>query len=117
MPLIPRIPAGPLPVRQATLNLQGLLQPPKPHPRHGRPAKDSAPRSQRVLGRKYIGGVSEQEIVKALAEWRIRNDQEGVGEPGDLERANRPIINVEGGVEDNLDGLTDSEYDDYVIRK
>ncbi|KAH9203196.1 hypothetical protein DL95DRAFT_398405, partial [Leptodontidium sp. 2 PMI_412] len=53
MPPIPRVPVGPLPPGQATLNLQGLLQPPKPRLRHGRTAKDTAPRSARVLGRKY----------------------------------------------------------------
>ena len=83
MPPIPRVPVGPLPPGQATLNLQGLLQPPKPRLRHGRTAKDTAPRSARVLGRKYIGGVREQETVRELAQWRILNDREGIGEPGD----------------------------------
>jgi hypothetical protein len=83
MPPIPRIPAGPLPVGQATLNLQGLLQPPKPRSRPGAVAKATTTRSQRVLGRRYIGGIGEQETIKQLAQWRIQNDAQGVGEPGD----------------------------------
>ncbi|KAL5328157.1 hypothetical protein ACEPPN_001653 [Leptodophora sp. 'Broadleaf-Isolate-01'] len=117
MPLIPRIPAGPLLPGQATLNLQGLLQPPKPRLRRGPSTKEAVPRSQRVLGRKYIRGVNEQETIKALAEWRIRNDEEGIGEPGDQERIDRPIIQTNGGVEDELDGLADTDYDDYVTRR
>ncbi|KAH9205662.1 hypothetical protein DL95DRAFT_397445, partial [Leptodontidium sp. 2 PMI_412] len=66
MPLIPRVP---------------------PRLRHGRTAKDTAPRSARVLGRKYIRGVREQETVRELAQWRILNNREGIGEPRDQERA------------------------------
>lgn len=112
---VPRILSSPLPLGQATLNLQGLLQPPKPRPRHGRPAKDAPNRSQRVLGRRYIGGIAEQELIRELAQWRIQYDEDRIGEPGDQERAIRPI--EEGGVDDDIDGLADSEYDDYVTRR
>ncbi|KAH9203306.1 hypothetical protein DL95DRAFT_472351, partial [Leptodontidium sp. 2 PMI_412] len=101
---------------QATLNLQGLLQPPKPRSRPGPVAKHAISRSQRVLGRRYIGGVIEQETIKQLAQWRIQNDAQGVGEPGDQERAARAIIK-NGTEDDDIDSLADSEFDDYVTRK
>ncbi|KAL5313392.1 hypothetical protein ACEPPN_019125 [Leptodophora sp. 'Broadleaf-Isolate-01'] len=116
MPPIPRILAGPLPPGQATLNLQGLLQPLKPRSRQGPVTKQTTVRSQRVLGRKYISGVGEQETVKALAQWRIQNDAKGVREPRDQDRTNQLIVEEETE-DDELDGFADSEFDDYVTRK
>jgi hypothetical protein len=86
MPPIPRISSGPLPPGQATLNLRGMLQPLQRRSRPGPPTKET-PRSQRVIGRKYIGGINEQEIVQQLAQWRIQNDIKGLGEPRDQELA------------------------------
>ena len=55
--------------------------------------------------------------MRELAQWRILNDREGIGEPRDQERASRLIVDIDGGVEDELDGLTDTDFDDYVIRR
>ncbi|KAL5325554.1 hypothetical protein ACEPPN_006681 [Leptodophora sp. 'Broadleaf-Isolate-01'] len=87
-----------------------------PRSRQGPVTKQTTVRSQRVLGRKYIGGVGEQETVKALAQWRIQNDAKGVREPGDQDRANQLIVEEETE-DDELDGFVDSEFDDYVTRK
>jgi len=107
MPPIPRIPSGPLPPGQATLNLRGILQPLQRRPRPGPPTKET-PCSQRVIGRKYIGGINEQEIVQQLARWRIQNNIKGLGEPGDQELAFREV----GDIEEGIDGDNELREDD-----
>jgi len=79
----PSLKLGPLPANQTTIfstinSALSVVRPPPP-PRL-RPKAKEAGRSETVKGRRFIGGVNEQQVVRIFASFHIA---EGNGELGD----------------------------------
>jgi len=88
---IPHVGIGPLLIGQTTIFLTasgvlGVARPPPP-PRHGPKPKLNG-QSETVLGRRLVGGVSEQRVIQIFASFRLSNSN---GELGDEEAAVRDI--------------------------
>src|SRR6266516_386562 len=110
------IPTGPLPARQTTIistnnGTLGVARPPLP-PRPG-PKHKETNRSDTILGRRLIGGVNEQRVLRYFAEFRLSKTDGG--EPGDEETVNREIGKSIG--EDEIRVEDDEEEDEYTPRR
>ena len=51
-----------------------------------------------------------------MAQWRIQNDIEGLGEPGDQELASREVVDIEEGIDSNNE-LREDNINDYITRR
>jgi len=110
----PSLKPGPLPANQTTIfsTINGALSVvrPPPPPRPGPKAKEAG-KSETAKGRRFIGGVNEQQVVRIFASFRIA--KEGDGELGDQEITQREL---QEAMEDQEDMEDLDEYD-YVPKR
>jgi hypothetical protein len=104
MPPLPAIrPNQPLESGQTTITFNGGIQ--RPPPRPG-PVPKATGQANTVLGRRLIGGMNEKQVLELFATVRLGQDEEGSGEPGDLDIANGQFPDLE-----------DDEEEDYMPTK